>query len=210
MGERSVTVESKGKSCWDRVSWQFILGVFMGVFLIRNLMLPMISDDIPYAFIWDGADKGNLLDGVGTRARIASFGDIVKSQWSHYFTWGGRVLGIGLTQLFAWEGKGLFNILNTLVFAWLALLVFRIGTGASLRSMNKTYILWIMMAFWFLLPSPFATTLWMCGSCVYLWMSLLEFLFLLPFALKYWNPSFWEKPPYWSVPLMAVSGICAG
>lgn len=205
-----MTAVSKEKTCWDRVPWQFILCVFMGVFLIRNLMLPMVSDDIPYAFIWDGADKGNLLDGVGPRVRIASFGDIVKSQWSHYFTWGGRILGIGLTQLFAWEGKDLFNVLNTLVFTGLALLLFRIGTGESLRSMNKTYILWILTAFWFLLPDPFLTTLWMCGSCVFLWMSLLEFLFLLPFALKYWRPSFWEKPPAWSVPLMALAGLCAG
>ena len=96
--------------------WYFMLAIFMALFFIRNLMLPMVSDDIPYAFIWDGTDKGNLLDGVGPRERIDSFDDIIKSQYSHYMTWGGRIIGIGLTQLFAWEGKGLFNVLNTLVF----------------------------------------------------------------------------------------------
>jgi hypothetical protein len=71
-------------------------------------------------------------------------------------------------------------------------------------------MLWLVFAFWFLLPDPFLTTLWMCGSCVFLWMGLLEFLFLLPFALKYWQEDFWENPPKWAVPLIAVSGLCAG
>lgn len=190
--------------------WQPFFLLFMGVFLIRNLLLPMVSDDIPYAFIWDGADRGNLLDGVGVRERVTSFWDILDSQYSHYMTWGGRVLGIGLTQLFAWEGKHLFDFLNTAVFAALALLVFRIATGDGVKSLNKTYVLWILMAFWFLLPDPFLTTLWMCGSCVYLWMALLEFAFLLPYALKYWHEDFWVKPPFWSVPLMALSGLAAG
>ena len=55
------------------LSWQGILLLFLGLFFLRNWMLPMVSDDIPYAFIWDGADRGNLLDGVGPRQRISSF-----------------------------------------------------------------------------------------------------------------------------------------
>ena len=89
--------------------WQGILLLFLGLFFLRNWMLPMVSDDIPYAFIWDGADRGNLLDGVGMRQRITSFGDIIVSQWSHYMTWGGRILGIGLTQLFAGEDLYFFR-----------------------------------------------------------------------------------------------------
>ena len=195
------------KRCW---SWQGILLIFLGLFFVRNWLLPMVSDDIPYAFIWDGADRGNLLDGVGPRQRITSVSDIIVSQWSHYMTWGGRILGIGLTQLFAWQGKDLFNVLNTLVLGALILLVFRIGTGLSWKSLNKTYMLWLVFCFWFLLPDPFLTTLWMCGSCVFMWMGLLEVLFLLPFALKYWHADFWQRPPAWAVPLMAVSGLCAG
>ena len=56
-----------------------MLAIFMALFFLRNLLLPMASDDIPYAFVWDGADKGNLLDGVGPRERITSFTDIIRS-----------------------------------------------------------------------------------------------------------------------------------
>ena len=187
-----------------------MLIVFMGIFFVRNLLLPMISDDIPYAFVWDGTDKGNLLDGVGPRERITSFGDIVRSQYSHYMTWGGRVIGIGLTQIFAWEGKGLFNVLNTLVFIALALLLFKVGTGKRLREMSAIYMFWILFALWFLLPDSFLTTLWMCGSCVFLWTAVICLLFLLPFAKAYWsegNEAHSVKP---SVFIMAFAGLCAG
>ena len=190
-------------------SWHVMLLVFMGIFFVRNLILPMVSDDIPYAFVWDGADKGNLLDGVGPRERITSFGDIVRSQYSHYMTWGGRIIGIGLTQLFAWEGKHLFDVLNTLVFIALAFLIFRIGTGKKLSKMNTTYMFWMLFALWFLLPDPFLTTLWMCGSCVFLWTGVIDLLFLLPFAKAYWTCDD-PLPSKWSVPLMAFTGLCAG
>ena len=135
-----------------------MLVVFMSLFFARNLMLPMASDDIPYAFVWDGEDRGNLLDSVGPRERITSFGDIVRSQYSHYMTWGGRIIGIGLTQLFAWEGKGLFNVLNTLVFTALTLLLFRVGTGKKLCEMNGVYMFWLLFALW--TPSS------RCSGCV--------------------------------------------
>jgi hypothetical protein len=190
--------------------WHVLLIVFMGIFFVRNLLLPMVSDDIPYAFVWDGADRGNLLDGVGPRERITSLADIVRSQYSHYMTWGGRVIGIGLTQLFAWEGKTLFNVLNTFVFVALALLLFRIGTGKRLREMNAVYMFWTLFAFWFLLPDSYMTTLWMCGSCVYLWTAVIGLLFLLPYAKAYWGERSSADGVKPSVLLMAFVGLCAG
>lgn len=189
--------------------WHVMLLIFMTIFFVRNLILPMASDDIPYAFVWDGEDRGNLLDGVGPRERITSFGDIVRSQYSHYMTWGGRIIGIGLTQLFAWEGKHLFDVLNTFVFIALAFLVFRIGTGKKLSEMNAVYMFWLLFALWFLLPDPFLTTLWMCGSCVFLWTGVIDLLFLLPFAKAYWTGED-ALPSKWCVPLMAFTGLCAG
>ena len=194
--------------------WYFMLAIFMALFFIRNLMLPMVSDDIPYAFIWDGTDKGNLLDGVGPRERIDSFDDIIKSQYSHYMTWGGRIIGIGLTQLFAWEGKGLFNVLNTLVFIALSLLLFKVGTGRKLSSLNGIYMFWLLFSLWFLIPDPFLTVLWMCGSCVFLWTAVIGLLFLVPYAQAYWHGSeatvSRRLSPAASCLLMAFAGLCAG
>lgn len=190
-------------------TWHVMLLVFMSIFFVRNLILPMASDDIPYAFVWDGADRGNLLDSVGPRERITSFSDIVRSQYSHYMTWGGRVIGIGLTQLFAWEGKNVFNVLNTFVFIALALLSFKIGTGKKLHEMNAAYMFWILFALWFLIPDPYLTVLWMCGSCVFLWTAVIGMLFLWPYARAYWTGDD-PLPSKWGLPLMAFAGLCAG
>jgi len=190
--------------------WHWMLIVFMSIFFVRNLILPMVGDDVAYAFIWDGEHLGNLIDGVGHRERLTSFGDLVSSLHSHYMTWGGRIIGIGLTQLFSWEGKHLFDILNTLVFAALALLVFRVGTGKRLSEMNATYMFCILFSFWFLLPEPLETTLWMSGSCGYLWTAVIGLLFLLPYTEKFWHDDFWQNPPKWSIPLMGFAGLCAG
>ncbi len=66
---------------WDRLSWQMILLTLVGLFLIRNLLFPMVADDYAYAFIWNPEHGGNLMDGIGERVRIASLADIFASQW---------------------------------------------------------------------------------------------------------------------------------
>lgn len=97
-------------ACWRRTPWQAVLLLFAVPFLIRNLLLPMVADDFSYAFIWNGDDLGNLMDNIGPRERIDSFYDILISQWSHYFTWGGRTPSMIFIQLFAWLGKIWFDL----------------------------------------------------------------------------------------------------
>ena len=68
-------------------------------------------------------------------------------------------------------------------------------------------------AFWFLLPDPFLTTLWMCGSCVFLWTGVIDMLFLLPFANAFWrdgNSKISDLSPLASCLIMAPLGLCAG
>ena len=75
--------------------------IFVGYFFARNIFMPLCYDDYNYAFVWDGAHGGNLIDGINPENlhRVESFADIFVSQISHYFTWGGRVFGHGLAQL---------------------------------------------------------------------------------------------------------------
>ena len=91
------------QALWQRLNWQMLLFFGAGVFLWRNILMPMVGDDYSYAFIWDGANAGNLMDGIGPRQKITSLADIAASQWSHYFTWGGRVPALFAVQFFAWQ-----------------------------------------------------------------------------------------------------------
>ena len=109
--------------------WYVILLLFAVPFLIRNLLLPLVGDDFSYAFIWDGEHWGNLMDNIGPRERINSLYDILVSQWSHYFTWGGRTPSMIFIQLFAWVGKVWFDLANTFVFTMLMLVLYWLAIG---------------------------------------------------------------------------------
>ena len=199
-------------STFEKISWQMILFLFLGIFFIRNLLLPIMADDFSYAFIWDGEHVGNLIDGLNpdNMQRVQSIGDIFISQWQHYFTWGGRTIAHVFVQFFILIGKIFFDIANVFVMLALIFLLFKIGTGLKIREMNKIYLLWILVGIYFCTPSFVITTIWLTGACNYLWMTVFELLFLLPFALKYWQKNFWNTPPKFAVPLMAILGLCAG
>lgn len=160
---------------------------YLAIFFLRNLLMPNVADDYSYKFIWDGVGKGNLINGIDTSRLqpIESIGDIFYSQWQHYFTWGGRTVAHIFAQFFIWQEKIFFDVANVLVFAALVLLLFKIGTGLTLREMNKTFLLFILAGLYFCTPAQIITTIWLTGTCNYLWMSVLELLFLLPFAMNY-------------------------
>ena len=200
------------KKFFERLSWQMIFAAFMLIFFLRNLLLPIIADDYSYAFIWDGEGWGNLIDGIdGSRLqRVESFGDILYSQWQHYFAWGGRTIAHIFVQFFVWQGKIFFDVANVFVFAALMFLLFKVGTGLNLRGMNKIYLVWILAGIYFCAPSFLITTIWLTGSCNYLWMCTLEILFLLPFALKYRDKNFWANDSAAKNILMALLGFVAG
>ena len=111
------------------MNWIILLLTFSGVFFLRNFFLPLFSDDYSYAFIWDGKDKGNLMDGIGKRERVKSIKDIFVSQYSHYLTWSGRFVAHFLIQFFILIGKKFFNIVNTLIFVSLVFLIYWLGIG---------------------------------------------------------------------------------
>ncbi len=164
-----------------------------------------MADDIAYAFIWDGEHGGNLIPYTVANQRIESLSDVFISQWSHYFHWGGRTIAHVIVQFFAWQGKALFDFLNVLVFCAAVFLIFKIGTGLTLRDMNKKYLLFILFGLYFCTSEFCMTEVWMTGAINYLWMTTLELLFLLPFAMKLHDKNF-----SCNAPLMAVLGILAG
>ena len=165
---------------WKRTPWQVLLLLFAAPFLIRNLLLPMLADDFSYAFIWDGEHWGNLMDNIGPRERINSLYDILVSQWSHYFTWGGRTPSMIFIQLFAWIGKVWFDLANTFVFTILMLVLYWLAIGkVQSPAHHKGTFLWVMICMLFGVIDYPSTMLWMTGACVYLWTGLWECLFLL-------------------------------
>ena len=178
----------------------------MIVFLLMNLLTPNLTDDYAYSFVWDGEHDGNFQNDIGDLQRIESFADIFISQYSHWLTWGGRTVAHIFVQFFAWQGKLLFDFANAVMFAILALELYFLGKGeVNFKNLDAKILVVIFFALWFCLPEFFQTTLWMTGSCNYLWMAVFQFAFLIPFALKFWNDKF-KISTALTVPLGLLAG----
>ena len=100
--------------------------VFIVIILIYFIMLGLnfltplfYGDDLVYAFIWPNQFMNvPLPDNV---ERINSVNDILVSQLRHYFTGNGRTVAHLFVQFFVWQGKWLFNFVNSFVFVLLVL-----------------------------------------------------------------------------------------
>ena len=130
----------------------------MVAFIIYTLcyFTPLSRDDWSYFFIF------------GTNERITSLADVLKSQYAHYFEFNGRaVCHVLLQAIEAFLGKGVFNVLNTLMF-----LVFLYAIAINVSKNKKQYYK-IFSASFFLLfllfPGFDLGVLWMSGSLNYLW-----------------------------------------
>ena len=194
-----------------------VIAFCAGTFLIMNLLTPIFGDDYAYSFIWDGSQNGNFQNNIGKLERLESISDIFVSQWSHYFTWGGRTVAHCLVQFFCLTGKLFFDFMNALIYAAMAFLIYFTAKGkVDFQNLDGKIFLWIFFALWFCLPEIFQTALWMTGACNYLWMTVLQLLFLLPFVLKFWQKSLVSIPfsllpsPFSLVPIMAILGLIAG
>lgn len=175
----------KANNFFENVPSYFYLALFLGYFFLRNILMPLAYDDYAYAFVWDGEHGGNLdaMSDDGQRKRVESFSDIIRSQWSHYMTWGGRVFGHGLAQFFICIGKSYFDVANTIVLAVLVVVIFKLA-NLSVRN-SKAEIVWIFLCLFFIgarFGETFIWSTWLTGACNYFWLTVLQLIFLLPFA----------------------------
>lgn len=133
----------------------FVIAVASVVFLALNVLTTLKGDDIIYMFVSDSVPL----------ARVHTLADLVQSMHNHYFTTNGRLANL-IAQIFAsFLGKGVFNVVNTLVFAAFVALVSRFAfMGCRAVGASLTVLFVLLFA-----PVPGETMLWMTGSCNYLW-----------------------------------------
>ncbi len=75
-------------------------GIYLFLFIFNHLHPMNFGDDYIYSFVWQG---NSMMDPLTEDAvRVSSFKDLFVSQWSLYFTWGGRTVGQMLTQFYLW------------------------------------------------------------------------------------------------------------
>lgn len=130
-----------------------------------------VGDDVQYGYIFT-QECENPLDGENPQ-EISTFGDVLKSQYNHWFTYNGRTVAHIIVQTFCGlAGQTAFAVCNGLMWALLALLLFWLATGGrgGFRSLFTVTLLLLLTVTTSAMPS--------C-QVGYVWMSCLVTLFLI-------------------------------
>lgn len=146
-------------------------------FFVLNVLTPEYLDDFVYKFMFSK-------DGVDMNHPINNVGQILLSQYNHYFAWNGRFVVHSIVQLFTGLlGKDLFNLFNTIVF-----LLFSCTLAYMQGGLKASNICFGCACVFLLFPSFRDTVIWQDGSVNYLWSAFFVLLFLL--IIQKWGESF--------------------
>lgn len=186
-----------------------VLGaIFFGVLLLNRLNYPFLGDDYVYAFMWQGKDIFTPLP-EGAR-RIQSFSDIFYSLYSHYFTWGGRMVAHFFVMLFMWVGKFWFDIANSFMVVLLMMEMQWIAhEGRITMDIRSGHVALAFFCLWAFNFDWCHTIIWLSGACNYLWAMVLLLLFLIPYIRHYFTDGEVEYGS-WLAPVMFFLGLAAG
>lgn len=140
-----------------------------GLMLYLTALCGYITDDWHFMFVWH-----NFVGKAGEK-RISSLADIILSMKQYYNLSGGRVLCHFVTYCMLTMPKWAFNLLNAGMFTELGLSFCKL---VSLKTkITSPYLLPACYLFLFsFLPAFGDCTLWVSGSCNYLWPAVLMLL----------------------------------
>ncbi len=138
-----------------------------------NYLMPLHRDDYEYALVWN------------TLEHLASWPDVFRSLYLHYFQHGGRMVDFFVLDGFLLVGKQWFNPFNALLYVALMVLIYW-HSQREITLRFDPYILGLIIVFcWLGLPDWAVVNVWMTGACVYLLTGVLIFAFLLPYHFDY-------------------------
>ena len=151
-----------------------LVAVFFLVFLLNRFTL-YTSDDFTYHFLY----RQPFPD--GHEQPIRNIFDLLLSQINHWRVWNGRFTGHTIVQVFMQFDKIVFDVINSVVFVTLCLLLdhlsSRFSTGSKIRY-KSFYLIVIFLLLWWFLPEIGKTVLWVSGSGNYLWTAVLDLVWL--------------------------------
>ncbi len=146
-----------------------IVFVFVMVFAY-NILTPYLSDDIFY--------KTDV-------ERANSFWDLIKQQYNEYLSNSGRIIGQFNIRLSLINDKIFFNVINSIMFVTLSLLIYVNIDGR--KKYDICLLIIIVCVIWRYSVEFGQTILWICGACNYLWGSVIILGFITFYRSKLKN-----------------------
>lgn len=140
-----------------------VLGILVAIG-VYNFLTPHFTDDFSYYMEVQEAN---------------SFWDLLRQQQWEYMTRNCRAISQFNVRMFVSVDKWVFNIVNSVMFTSQILLIYTLAKG---KKKYDCLILMLSLVFvWRYTVSFGETSLWLCGSCNYLWSS----VFMLGFLVWY-------------------------
>lgn len=110
-------------------------------------------------------DEYNYSNISWTSQRITGIKDLIFSLRRIYFNWSGRLIALGLSQVFLFIGKGYYDILNSIVFVFFIYMLCKV-TGKKVSALCLICSLFLVSIgiseFW-------QKCIWLTASFNYLW-----------------------------------------
>lgn len=151
-----------------KVIFYAVVAISFLAILIYNFLTPLMSDEL-------------LFDA----SIYHSFWDVIMEEYKNYMTWNGRTVVQLLLRIAQFWPKWLFNIVNSVIFVVLMLLIYWNVEGKQ----KYDFVIYalINLMIWQFGVSFDQTVLWLSGACNYLWGAtiILGFVTLYRYKVKH-------------------------
>lgn len=164
MGKTKKTIKNINEFV-DKYQFEIILILIFFSMLVLNLLTPLLADDYSYALSIE-------------KNRLQNISDIFNYQIKHYFSWGGRTVAHSIAQIFLIFPKWIFSFMNSVVYTLFIVLIYKNIHGILNKKNDHFLLLTIHLSLFYLLPVFGEDTIWLIGSCNYLWTSTLILAFI--------------------------------
>ncbi len=149
----------------EAVFFGLIIFVNFVMILAYNFLTPYMSDDLWYDL---GVAK--------------PFFELIKAQIEDHMTWSGRDIGHLLLKIAFCFPKWVFNVINSIVFLLLSMLIYLNVEGR--KKIDSCLYAVILLLMWFYIVSFDQTILWVSGACNYLWTGVIILAFITIYRIK--------------------------
>ena len=148
---------------------------------------PLRWDDLMYQYVWFDHKVPELLHPVDLSNRVDNLQEALYSQFNHYVVMNGRFIVHLITQCFnGFIGKGLFNVINAVVYVLFLWLGIRFCLPQKKAVANSSFFIlhssfFILAGLWFLLPVQWILSFDVVFAINYLWTATACMAFVLFF-----------------------------
>lgn len=170
---------------------------WFGLIALGSNLTPYFANDYRYFLV------------QGTQDFVSSFGDILVSQYRHYFEWGGRSVAHVIAQTLLWWGKPASAVAQALCYVTLILFIYYNAYGIKPTLRLRLMPIFIISLLLFMQLRAYGEVVFnIVSSANYLWTTTIVLIFLLPYRISMERDL--ETHILVLLPMMFILGVLAG